>query len=44
MSDRAVLSPREAHDIYERNARHLDVHTLKPEEQALIAGLCRLFG
>lgn len=44
ISDRAALSPREAHDIYERNARHLDVHALEPEEQALIAGLRRLFG
>jgi len=44
IADQAALSPREAHDIYERNTRHLDVHALKSKEQALIAGLRKLFG
>lgn len=33
------LRPREALDIYERNARHLDMETLLPRERELIEAL-----
>lgn len=43
MDDRVILTPREAFDVYERNARHLDSSALSPEESALIANLRKLF-
>ncbi|GAA6142738.1 helix-turn-helix transcriptional regulator [Hydrogenophaga sp. 5NK40-0174] len=33
------LKPREALDIYERNARHLDLAAMTPDEAALLAAL-----
>jgi transcriptional regulator with XRE-family HTH domain len=38
------LTPQEAHDIYERNARHLDAAALTAPEQALIEALRVAFG
>jgi transcriptional regulator with XRE-family HTH domain len=38
------LTPLEAHDIYERNARHMDAAALTAREQALIQALCLAFG
>jgi transcriptional regulator with XRE-family HTH domain len=38
------LKPMEAHDIYERNARHLDEATLSEREIALIHALRLAFG
>jgi DNA-binding XRE family transcriptional regulator len=38
------LTPVEAHDIYERNARHLDLATMSVEEQALRQALQAAFG
>lgn len=34
-----VLTPREALDIYERNARHLDLQSMSTEETALLDAL-----
>ena len=34
-----TLTPTEALDIYERNARHLDVQTMSADEQALLQAL-----
>lgn len=34
-----TLTPAEALDIYERNARHLDLQTMSPDEQALLQAL-----
>lgn len=34
-----ALTPTEALDIYERNARHLDLHTMSAEEHALLEAL-----
>ncbi len=34
-----TLSPREALDLYERNARHLDAAALQPNERALLKAL-----
>lgn len=34
-----TLTPTEALDIYERNARHLDVHAMSADEQALLQAL-----
>lgn len=44
MGGSVVLSPREAFDVYERNARHLDEAALTPTEQVLIANLRLVFG
>lgn len=44
MGDNVILSPREALDVYERNARHLDEAALTPREKALIANLRQVFG
>jgi transcriptional regulator with XRE-family HTH domain len=38
------LTPMEAHDIYERNARHLDAAALTAPEQALMQALRVAFG
>lgn len=43
MSDSFTLSPREAFEIYERNARHLDEAALTPDERDLIANLHQVF-
>ena len=43
MADSVVLSPREAFDVYERNARHLDHAALMPAEKRLIENLRQLF-
>ena len=40
---RTVLTPREAFDVYERNARHLNVAALSPKEKALIDALRTVF-
>jgi transcriptional regulator with XRE-family HTH domain len=39
-----VLTPAEALDIYERNARHLDAQAMPAHEQALLAALREAFG
>lgn len=39
-----VLTPAEALDIYERNARHLDEQAMPTHEQALLAALREAFG
>ncbi|MEM9302864.1 MAG: helix-turn-helix transcriptional regulator, partial [Pseudomonadota bacterium] len=39
-----ALSPREAHDIYDRNARHIDWDAIDPAERTLIESLRSLFG
>lgn len=44
IADRSTLSPKEAHDIYERNARHLDTRALDAQEKALIENLRTVFG
>lgn len=44
MGDKVILTPREAFDIYERNARHIDEAALTPHEKALIANLRRVLG
>jgi len=38
------LTPSEAHDIYERNARHLDMAAMTVDEQALRQALQAAFG
>jgi hypothetical protein len=38
------LTPVEAFDIYERNARHLDLQTLTEQEQSLWEALQQAFG
>jgi transcriptional regulator with XRE-family HTH domain len=38
------LTPVEAHDIYERNARHLDLATMSADELALWMALQAAFG
>jgi len=38
------LTPVEAHDIYERNARHLDLAAMSADEQALWMALQAAFG
>jgi hypothetical protein len=38
------LTPVEAHDIYERNARHLDLTAMSADEQALWRALQTAFG
>lgn len=43
MGDEVVLTPREALDVYERNARHLDTEALTPSEQALLQNLRKVF-
>ena len=43
MGEKTVLTPREALDVYERNARHLNVEALSARENALIENLRRLF-
>lgn len=43
MPGTAVLSPRQALSIYERNLRHLDEATLTPSERALIEALKAIF-
>lgn len=43
MGDTVILTPREALEVYERNARHLDLAALSPEEKALITNLRRVF-
>lgn len=39
-----AVSPREAFNIYERNARHIDRANLTPEEEGLMTSLGRVFG
>ena len=39
-----TLSPTEAHSIYERNWRHVDIQALEPSEQQLIDALRTAFG
>lgn len=34
-----TLSPREAHDIYERNVRHIDWESITPQERSLLEAL-----
>ncbi len=41
---RETLTPREALDIYERNARHLDETALTPRERLLMASLREALG
>ncbi len=43
MDDAVTLTPREAFAVYERNARHIDKHSLSPDEKALIVNLQRIF-
>jgi DNA-binding XRE family transcriptional regulator len=43
MGDKVVLTPREAFDVYERNARHMDMAALTREEKALIENLRSVF-
>lgn len=43
MSETVVLTPREAFDVYERNARHLNVAALTPPEKTLIENLRKVF-
>jgi transcriptional regulator with XRE-family HTH domain len=43
MDAQMVLSPREAFDVYERNARHLRADELTPREKTLIENLRRVF-
>lgn len=43
MGEKTVLTPREAFDVYERNARHLNAGTLTPPEKALIENLRKVF-
>ena len=38
------LTPVEAFDIYERNARHMDMPSMDPQEQALWQALQQAFG
>ena len=38
-----TLSPREALTIYERNWRHLDLETMKPNEHNLVTALRQVF-
>lgn len=38
-----TLTPAEALDIYERNARHLEVEAMPAHEQALLAALRAAF-
>jgi len=40
----AVLAPREAFDIYERNWRHIEVSALEENERQLIRALARAAG
>jgi len=42
--DAEVLNAREALEIYERNARHLDPDSLSPEEAQLLVALRDAFG
>ena len=44
LGDSVVLAPKEAHDIYERNARHIERESLTSDEKALIENLQRVFG
>lgn len=44
MGDEVVLTPREALDVYERNARHIDDAGLTPKEEALLTNLRKVFG
>ena len=39
-----VITPSEALDIYERNARHLDEQAMSAQEQALVSALRTAFG
>jgi len=43
MGDTVVLTPREAFEVYERNARHIDQAALTPAEKALITNLRKVF-
>lgn len=43
MDKATVLTPREAFNTYERNARHIDYSTITPDERALIENLRRVF-
>lgn len=43
LGDKVVLSPREAFDVYDRNARHIDEAAISPEEKALITNLHKVF-
>ena len=43
MDKATVLTPREAFNTYERNARHIDYSTITPGEKALIENLRRVF-
>lgn len=43
-TDAFTLTPREALDIYERNARHLDLATMTTGEQRLLANLRQVLG
>jgi transcriptional regulator with XRE-family HTH domain len=43
-TDAFTLTPREALDIYERNARHLDLAAMDAGEQRLLANLRQVLG
>lgn len=42
--DAFTLTPREAFNIYERNARHLDLAAMETREQRLLANLRQVLG
>jgi transcriptional regulator with XRE-family HTH domain len=43
LDEQVVLTPREAFDVYERNARHLRINELTPREKTLIENLRKVF-
>lgn len=43
-SDDAILTPREALDLYERNWRHLDLDSMEPAEQVFLRRLVDQIG
>lgn len=44
LADTETLSPQEALALYERNARHLNVADMAPEERQLLDALRQVFG
>jgi hypothetical protein len=43
LDEQVVLTPREAFDVYERNARHLRSNELTLREKTLIENLRKVF-
>ncbi len=43
LGDKVILSPKEAFDVYERNARHIEESALEPDERRLIENLRNVF-